>query len=53
MVRIDHFCGFWTYYSIPFGAKDAIDGIQISAPGKELFNKVNCVLDGDRIIDEN
>lgn len=36
-VRIDHFRGFDEYYSIPYGDKDAVNGIWMPGPGKELF----------------
>ncbi len=37
IIRIDHFRGFESYYSIPFGSKDAKQGKWIKANGKELF----------------
>ena len=36
-VRIDHFRGFESYYSIPYGAKDATSGKWIKGPGKDIF----------------
>jgi len=38
IVRIDHFRGFESYYSIPYGAKTAEHGHWESGPGLELFN---------------
>ena len=38
VIRIDHFRGFDSYYAIPYGSSDAINGKWIAAPGKELFN---------------
>ena len=48
IIRIDHFRGFESYWSVPFGSKDAIKGKWIEGPGKALFvalkrNWVNCL----------
>ncbi len=40
VVRIDHFRGFSSYYSIPFGNKTADGGSWIKAPGLELIEAV-------------
>lgn len=37
VLRIDHFRGFDEYYSIPYGDKDAVNGVWNPGPGKELF----------------
>lgn len=37
IVRIDHFRGFESYYSIAAGSKNAIDGFWRKGPGIELF----------------
>ena len=37
VVRIDHFRGFESFYSIPFGNEDATVGEWIKGPGHELF----------------
>lgn len=37
MVRIDHFRGFASYWSVPAGDENAIGGKWIEAPGKRLF----------------
>lgn len=37
IVRIDHFRGLAAYWAIPFGAKDAINGEWLPAPGEALF----------------
>jgi len=37
LVRIDHFRGFESYWSVPFGAKTARDGQWIQGPGDALF----------------
>ena len=41
ILRIDHFRGFAGYYSIPFGHPTAKYGKWNSAPGIELFQKLN------------
>lgn len=40
VVRIDHFRGFESYYSIPAEDKDAMNGKWEKGPGMKLFNKV-------------
>ena len=40
VIRIDHFRGFDSYYSIPYGASDASVGKWVDAPGSELFKKL-------------
>lgn len=37
VVRIDHFRGFASYYSIPAGAKDARVGHWVKGPGNKIF----------------
>lgn len=39
-VRIDHFRGFQAYWSIPGGAENAMGGSWVTAPGRELFEKM-------------
>ena len=38
ITRIDHFRAFDTYYAIPFGAENAIEGEWIDGPGIDFFN---------------
>jgi 4-alpha-glucanotransferase len=38
MVRIDHFRGFESYWSIPAGEKTAVKGAWIKGPGHKLFD---------------
>ena len=38
LVRIDHFRGFESYWSVPAGSKDAVNGRWVKAPGDELFS---------------
>ncbi len=48
-VRIDHFRGLESYYSIPYGAETARDGHWCEGPGKELIDKMR-ELAGDKLI---
>lgn len=48
-VRIDHFRGLESYYSIPFGAETAKDGRWCEGPGKDLIDKMK-ELAGDKLI---
>ena len=38
VVRIDHFRGFHTYWSVPVGASDAREGHWVYGPGQELVD---------------
>ena len=53
ILRIDHFRGFASYYSIPYGDRNAKRGEWISAPGKELFDRIREVYPKSRIIAED
>jgi len=53
VLRIDHFRGFESYYSIPFKDKTARNGIWVEGPGWDLFSKVKVVLGEVRIIAED
>ena len=53
MVRIDHFRGFDEYYSIPFGAKTAVNGHWEKGPGMELFRALKSKLGDKAIIAED
>ncbi|MDR0375790.1 MAG: 4-alpha-glucanotransferase [Treponema sp.] len=53
VVRIDHFRGFETYYSIPYGAPDASNGKWTQGPGLAFVNAVNKALPGAAIIAED
>ena len=37
ILRIDHFRGFESYWSVPFGEKTAIKGKWVKGPGSDLF----------------
>lgn len=39
-VRVDHFRAFDEYYSIEYGAENAIEGIWNAGPGMNIFNKM-------------
>ncbi|MGL5722852.1 MAG: 4-alpha-glucanotransferase [Brevinema sp.] len=41
MVRIDHFRGFESYWSVPYGDKTAQNGTWIEAKGSDLFKKIH------------
>ena len=53
VVRIDHFRGFDEYYSIPFGAKTAVEGHWEKGPGMDLFARVKEVLGYREVIAED
>ena len=40
MVRIDHFRGFESFWSIPAGEETAVNGRWLKGPGKSFFKKV-------------
>lgn len=39
-VRIDHFRGFESYYSIKYGSENAVNGEWVKGPGIKLFNAI-------------
>ena len=47
ILRIDHFRGFESYWSIPYGEKTAINGKWVPAPGYELFRAIQKTLGDD------
>ena len=53
VIRIDHFRGFDEYYSVPFGAPNAVNGHWEKGPGINLFNTINYYLQGIEIIAED
>ena len=53
VVRIDHFRGFESYYSIPYGAETAMNGHWEIGPGIDLFNTINKKLGEKQIIAED
>ena len=52
-VRIDHFRGFESYYTIPYGREDAKIGAWEKGPGMKLFNAVKARLGEVDIIAED
>ncbi len=52
-VRIDHFRGFESYWSIPAGAKTAKEGKWVKGPGRALINKIKEVAGDSLIIAED
>lgn len=53
VVRIDHFRGFDEYFSIPAGAKTAVEGHWEKGPGIELFQRIREALGDRKIIAED
>ncbi len=53
VLRIDHFRGFSSFYSVPFGSKDAVNGKWSAAPGEELFETVEKAIGKPEIIAED
>lgn len=53
IVRIDHFRGFESYWSIPANAKTAAEGKWEKGPGMKLFNAIKKVLGDMPIIAED
>lgn len=40
ILRIDHFRGFESYWEIPYGFENAVNGRWVKGPGMKLFNKI-------------
>ena len=53
VVRIDHFRGFESYYSIPAGAKNAMKGKWEVGPGTDLFDALEEALGKKEVIAED
>ena len=53
VVRIDHFRGFESYYTIPYGNEDAVIGEWRKGPGMALFKAMKAELGKQRIIAED
>ena len=49
VVRIDHFRGIESYWSVPYGAKTAKEGKWMSGPGKAFVDKMK-EIKGDKLI---
>lgn len=52
-VRIDHFRGFESFWSVPKGAKTAKEGKWVKGPGKALVDKIKETANGKLIIAED
>ena len=53
ITRIDHFRAFDTYYAIPFGAENAINGEWKNGPGIDFFNVMRETLGDIQIVAED
>ncbi len=53
ILRIDHFRGFASYFTIPADAETAVDGEWRDAPGKELFDTIKKSYPDGKIIAED
>lgn len=53
VLRIDHFRGFSSFYSVPFGNKNAVNGRWRKGPSFELFDAVEAALGKIDIIAED
>ena len=53
VLRIDHFRGFDSYYTVPYEAETARGGRWNPGPGKELFEALNKAIGPQRIIAED
>ena len=53
ILRIDHFRGFESFYSIDPVTRDAMNGRWIKAPGKELFDQVKKEIKNANIVAED
>ncbi len=52
-VRIDHFRGLESYWSIPYTAETAKEGKWVKGPGKEFIDEIKKVAEGKLIIAED
>ncbi len=53
LLRIDHFRGFASYYTIPAGEETALNGEWKDAPGKALFDAIKKEFPDSKIIAED
>lgn len=53
IIRIDHFRGFDSFYTIPFGSPDAVNGRWVKGVGYDLFKTVKMELGDVNIIAED
>lgn len=52
-LRIDHFRGFSSYYAVPYGNENAVNGLWLKGPGIEFFKTVEAFLGKTDIIAED
>lgn len=52
-IRIDHFRGFASYYAVPYGMENAVNGLWFKGPGIEFFKAVKASLGDIDIIAED
>lgn len=52
-LRIDHFRGFASYYTVPYGMENAVNGLWLKGPGIEFFKAVEASLGKINIIAED
>jgi 4-alpha-glucanotransferase len=53
VVRIDHFRGFYNYWEVPAGSKNAVRGRWLYGPGTDLFHAVTAALGEVAIVAED
>ena len=53
VLRLDHFRGFESYFSIPYGAQDATGGHWEKGPAMKLFTALEQAIGKQRIIAED
>ena len=53
VIRIDHFRGFESYWSVPYGEKTAVNGKWVKGPGTKLFKAIENALGKVNIIAED
>lgn len=53
IVRIDHFRGFESFWSVPFGSETARDGEWVTGPGDGLFEKLEQAMGSLPIVAED
>ena len=52
-VRIDHFRGFSSYYVVPYGMPNAVNGLWLKGPGIEFFKAIEAAIGRPNIIAED
>lgn len=53
VLRIDHFRGLAAFWAIPFGEPTAVNGVWLSAPGKELLDAIKAEMGAIPLIAED